>query len=158
MCSILYPLCEVFMPDAVVCQCGADALSQDPLGGANLTLEAYTKCVTHVANLSKPTLFLGGGEYVWECSFIICACSSYHDFFFDPIKQNKGIKFVVPALITHSVTVCTFSGGYDKVSTAKLWTAITGTLLKCPLPTEIPEHQVRGCDGAFISIKGGCYS
>lgn len=90
--SILYPLCEVFMPDAVVCQCGADALSQDPLGGANLTLEAYTRCVTHVANLAKPTLFLGGG-------------------------------------------------GYDKISTAKLWTAITGTLLKCPLPSEIPDHQ-----------------
>lgn len=52
------------MPDAVVCQCGADALSQDPLGGGNLTLEAYTTCVTHVANLSKPTLFLGGGVYL----------------------------------------------------------------------------------------------
>ncbi|XP_045123574.1 histone deacetylase 8-like isoform X2 [Portunus trituberculatus] len=63
--SILYPLCEVFMPDAVVCQCGADALSQDPLGG----------------------------------------------------------------------------GGYNKSNTAKLWTAITATVLKCPVSTEIPEHQ-----------------
>ncbi|XP_063869215.1 histone deacetylase 8-like isoform X1 [Scylla paramamosain] len=90
--SILYPLCEVFIPDAVVCQCGADALSQDPLGGGNLTLKAYTTCVTHVANLSKPTLFLGGG-------------------------------------------------GYNKSNAAKLWTAITSTVLKCPVSAEIPEHQ-----------------
>ncbi|KAG0721874.1 Histone deacetylase 8 [Chionoecetes opilio] len=90
--GMLYPLCEVFLPDAVVCQCGGDALSRDPVGGGNLTLGAYTTCVTHVLNLAKPTLFLGGG-------------------------------------------------GYNKANTAKLWTAITATLLQCPLPSEIPEHQ-----------------
>lgn len=59
--SILYNLCEVYLPSAVVCQCGADAISGDPLGGANLTPEVYSACVRHVLNLNKPTLFLGGG-------------------------------------------------------------------------------------------------
>ncbi|XP_042218643.1 histone deacetylase 8-like isoform X2 [Homarus americanus] len=61
--SILYNLCEVYLPDAVVCQCGADAICGDPLGGANLTPEAFRACVRHVLNLNKPTLFLGGGGY-----------------------------------------------------------------------------------------------
>ncbi|XP_045593976.2 LOW QUALITY PROTEIN: histone deacetylase 8 [Procambarus clarkii] len=61
--SILYNLCEVYMPNAVVCQCGADAVSGDPLGGGNLTPEAFKSCVRHILNLHKPTLFLGGGGY-----------------------------------------------------------------------------------------------
>ena len=73
--STLYPLCEVFMPDAVVCQCGADALTKDPVGGGNLTLKAYTTCVTHVANLSKPTLFLGGGVYFYK--YLTCNCLTF---------------------------------------------------------------------------------
>lgn len=61
--SILYELCEVYFPDAVVCQCGADAISGDPIGGGNLTPEAFRSCIQHIRNLNKPTLFLGGGGY-----------------------------------------------------------------------------------------------
>ncbi|XP_064112963.1 histone deacetylase 8-like [Macrobrachium nipponense] len=61
--SILYNLCEVYMPDAIVCQCGADVISGDPLGGANITPEGFKSAIRHVLNLSKPTLFLGGGGY-----------------------------------------------------------------------------------------------
>ena len=55
-------MCEVYYPDAIVCQCGADAMSGDPLGGANVTPEAFKSAVRHILNLNKPTLFLGGGE------------------------------------------------------------------------------------------------
>ncbi|XP_071544839.1 histone deacetylase 8-like isoform X1 [Panulirus ornatus] len=61
--SILYKLCEVYVPDAVVCQCGADAISGDPIGGANLTSEAFQSCVLQICNINTPTLFLGGGGY-----------------------------------------------------------------------------------------------
>ncbi|XP_069957053.1 uncharacterized protein [Cherax quadricarinatus] len=90
--SILYNLCEVYMPNAVVCQCGGDAVIGDPLGGGNLTPEAFRVCVRHVLNLNKPTLFLGGG-------------------------------------------------GYNVANTARLWTAVTSTILDTALNTEIPEHQ-----------------
>lgn len=61
--STLYSVCEVYFPDAIVCQCGADVISGDPLGGGNLTPEAFKSAIHHVLNLNKPTLFLGGGGY-----------------------------------------------------------------------------------------------
>ncbi|XP_076062556.1 histone deacetylase 8-like [Oratosquilla oratoria] len=61
--SLLRDVYEVFSPDVVVCQCGGDALSGDPLGGANITEVAYQSCIRNVLGLNKPTLILGGGGY-----------------------------------------------------------------------------------------------
>ena len=57
-------IAETFCPDAIVCQCGADALSGDPLGGFNLTQDSYLQCVLDILATNKPTIFLGGGGYV----------------------------------------------------------------------------------------------
>lgn len=43
-------------------------------------------------------------------------------------------------------------GGYNKSNAAKLWTAITATVLKCPVSGEIPEHQV--CGSVGMSLDG----
>ena len=53
---------EVFDPDVVVCQCGADCLSGDPLGGFNLTNKGLTQSVKYIANWNLPLLILGGGK------------------------------------------------------------------------------------------------
>uniref|UniRef100_A0A0A9XY16 Histone deacetylase n=1 Tax=Lygus hesperus TaxID=30085 RepID=A0A0A9XY16_LYGHE len=58
-CKVL----DFFEFDAVVVQCGADGLSGDPLGGFNLTQEAYGHCLRQILMESKPTLILGGGGY-----------------------------------------------------------------------------------------------
>ncbi|MCL4126126.1 UNVERIFIED_CONTAM: hypothetical protein GTU68_055075, partial [Idotea baltica] len=58
--SVIKEVREVFEADAVVCQCGADTLTKDPLGGANISLEGYLKCIEEVLQIKKPTLFLGG--------------------------------------------------------------------------------------------------
>lgn len=50
-----------FMPDAIVVQCGADALAHDPYGGAGLSLKGYCSCIQKVLDKRKPTLLLGGG-------------------------------------------------------------------------------------------------
>lgn len=52
-----------FSPDAIVVQCGADALAHDPNGGATLTARSYCKCVRTVLDKRKPTMLLGGGGY-----------------------------------------------------------------------------------------------
>lgn len=54
---------EAFRPAVVVLQCGADALSRDPLGDLNLGPDAYTSCVREVLSRNMPTLLLGGGGY-----------------------------------------------------------------------------------------------
>ncbi|KAK7068413.1 Histone deacetylase 8 [Halocaridina rubra] len=102
--STLSRICDVYAPNAVVCQCGVDAVTGDPLGEGNLTQEAFTSAVRHVLSLSKPTLFLGGG-------------------------------------------------GYNKVNAAKVWTAITATILDISLPSDVPEHQYFPLYGPSFDIE-----
>lgn len=54
---------ERFRPEAVVCQCGADGLVNDPLGTFNLTPTAYVSCARKLRSYGLPTLLLGGGGY-----------------------------------------------------------------------------------------------
>ncbi len=53
---------EAFQPDVIVCQCGADGVSGDPLGGFNLTGKAISKCVEYLDKWKLPMLVLGGGK------------------------------------------------------------------------------------------------
>ena len=54
---------RLFRPEAIVCQCGADGLANDPLGTFNLTPSAYARCIAIIQGYKLPTLFLGGGGY-----------------------------------------------------------------------------------------------
>ena len=58
------PACaEPEQPDAVVLQCGTDALYGDPCGVHNLSIAAYVRAVQAVRAWKLPTLVLGGGGY-----------------------------------------------------------------------------------------------
>lgn len=52
----------IFEPDACVVQCGADCITGDPLGGANLVPTNIGDCVRKILSWHLPTLFLGGGK------------------------------------------------------------------------------------------------
>ncbi|XP_059621926.1 histone deacetylase 8-like [Phlebotomus argentipes] len=54
---------EQFDPSACVVQCGADILTGDPLGGANLTPRDMIECLNEVKSWNIPCLFVGGGGY-----------------------------------------------------------------------------------------------
>lgn len=60
---------KTFVPSAIVCQCGADTLSKDPLGEANLSLEGYLNCVKLVVGLRTPLVLLGGGKFSFKYFF-----------------------------------------------------------------------------------------
>ncbi|KAK3096748.1 hypothetical protein FSP39_002875 [Pinctada imbricata] len=60
VCRILQKVKEVFIPDAVVCQCGADGLAGDPMDSFNLTHLALAKPLYFITNWKIPTLILGG--------------------------------------------------------------------------------------------------
>jgi len=60
----IYPeIVRRFRPDAIVVQCGADCLAQDPLGAFNLSLVGTAPAVRAILETDRPTLFLGGGGY-----------------------------------------------------------------------------------------------
>ncbi|XP_029212515.2 histone deacetylase 1-like isoform X2 [Acropora millepora] len=54
---------EVYKPNAVVLQCGADSLAGDRLGCFNLSLKGHAQCVNFVKKFNLPLLILGGGGY-----------------------------------------------------------------------------------------------
>ncbi|CAF0915018.1 unnamed protein product [Brachionus calyciflorus] len=57
---------EVYQPEVMVVQCGADSLIGDPIDSLNpfnLTLEGYSNCVRQILSTKIPTIFLGGGGY-----------------------------------------------------------------------------------------------
>lgn len=60
---VIAKVMEMFRPSAVVLQCGADSLCNDPLGTLNLTLKGHGNCVQFVKSFNIPMLVLGGGGY-----------------------------------------------------------------------------------------------
>lgn len=57
------PLVEGFGPEALVIQCGADALADDPLGKQQLSNQALWTAVSALTGVSPRLLVLGGGGY-----------------------------------------------------------------------------------------------
>jgi len=60
---IVLPLIEEFAPQAVVLQCGADALADDPLSRLSLSNGALWRAVGAIKAVSSKLLVLGGGGY-----------------------------------------------------------------------------------------------
>ncbi|XP_044983550.1 histone deacetylase 1-like [Hordeum vulgare subsp. vulgare] len=54
---------QVFQPEAVVLQCGADSLSGDRLAGLDLSVGGHAECVRYLRGFDAPLLLLGGGGY-----------------------------------------------------------------------------------------------
>ncbi|MDH3475593.1 MAG: acetoin utilization protein AcuC [Rhodospirillales bacterium] len=61
--AAVLPLAEAFEPEAVVLQCGADALEDDPLSRLSLSNLALWHVVEAVRGLAPRLLVLGGGGY-----------------------------------------------------------------------------------------------
>ena len=60
---VMSKVMDVYQPNAVVLQCGADSLTGDRLGCFNLTLKGHGRCVEFMRSFNVPLLLLGGGGY-----------------------------------------------------------------------------------------------
>ncbi|KAH6803260.1 histone deacetylase 6 [Perilla frutescens var. frutescens] len=60
---IMQKVMEVYQPDAVVLQCGADSLSGDRLGCFNLSVKGHADCLRFLRSFNVPLMVLGGGGY-----------------------------------------------------------------------------------------------
>ena len=61
--ELVVPIGQALRPDAVVIQCGADALADDPLSRLELTNTALWRAVGRTAALADRVLVTGGGGY-----------------------------------------------------------------------------------------------
>ncbi|KAM0932475.1 putative histone deacetylase [Dioscorea sansibarensis] len=60
---IISKVMQVYQPEAVVLQCGADSLARDLLGSFNLTIKGHAECVKFLRSFNLPLMLLGGGGY-----------------------------------------------------------------------------------------------
>ena len=93
---IIQKVMDVYQPDAVVLQCGADSLSGDRLGCFNLSVKGHADCLRFLRSFNVPLMVLGGGGYTirnvarcWcyevclsSCVFV-CASTYVHLCMFD---------------------------------------------------------------------------
>lgn len=59
----ILPLAAAFRPDAVMLQCGADALEEDPMARLSLSNRALWRVVRALAGIASRFVVLGGGGY-----------------------------------------------------------------------------------------------
>ncbi|CAI0450860.1 unnamed protein product [Linum tenue] len=60
---VMQKVMEVYQPDAVVLQCGADSLTGDRLGCFNLSVKGHADCLRFLRSFNVPLMVLGGGGY-----------------------------------------------------------------------------------------------
>jgi acetoin utilization protein AcuC len=63
LCEVILPKVASFAPQAIVLQCGADAVEDDPLSRLSLSNNAHRRVVAALRPLSPRYLVLGGGGY-----------------------------------------------------------------------------------------------
>lgn len=61
--ALILPRIEEFRPEALVLQCGADSLAEDPLSRLALSNRAYLEAIRALLPLAPRVLVLGGGGY-----------------------------------------------------------------------------------------------
>jgi acetoin utilization protein AcuC len=61
--AVIHPLLARFDPQALVLQCGADALADDPMSELALSNRAYFSAVARLRDVAPRLLVLGGGGY-----------------------------------------------------------------------------------------------
>ena len=80
---LLLPRVAEFRPQALVLQCGADSLTEDPLSRLTVSNRAYLQAVQALVPLAPRVLVLGGGGYnpwsVGRCWTAIWGLLSGHD-------------------------------------------------------------------------------
>lgn len=61
--TLIGPRIEAFAPEAIVLQCGADALTEDPMSRLQLSNNAHRGVVAALRRLAPRLIVLGGGGY-----------------------------------------------------------------------------------------------
>lgn len=81
------PLLEVYNPDIIVVEIGADGLANDPIAHLRLTSNVYEYVLDTLLDFEKPILATGGGGYriedtvrAWAlCWTVLCGDSRHYD-------------------------------------------------------------------------------
>jgi acetoin utilization protein AcuC len=63
LAGVVLPVIEAWRPEAIMLQCGADALEEDPLARLSLSNNAHAEVIAAVMHAAPRFVLLGGGGY-----------------------------------------------------------------------------------------------
>lgn len=96
---IIQKVMEVYQPEAVVLQCGADSLAGDRLGCFNLSVKGHADCLRFLRSFNVPLMVLGGGGYTIRN---VARCWCYE------VSLPLSVSLHLPALFSASLCFCIF--------------------------------------------------
>ncbi|MCL3882823.1 acetoin utilization protein AcuC [Marivita sp. GX14005] len=78
--EVILPAVEAHAPEAIYLQCGADAVSEDPLSRLALSNRCHIRAITALRQMSPRLIVSGGGGYnpwsvgrAWACAWAVLA-------------------------------------------------------------------------------------
>ena len=98
--EVILPVVTRFQPDAIVLQCGADAVEEDPLSRLALSNNAHWSVVSALMGLGCPRLLvLGGGGYnPWSVGRLWTGVWATLNGFDIPERLPEGAEWVLRGL------------------------------------------------------------
>ena len=135
---------EVYQPDAVVFQSGADSLSGDRLGCFNLSIKGHAECLKYMTTFNVPLLVLGGGGYtirnVARCWAYETGCLLDRELV-DAMPQNDYSEYFGP---THTLHIQ--PSNMENQNTREYLEGVRANLLqnlsKMTCKPSVPFHEV----------------
>ncbi len=141
---IMQKVMEVFSPDAIVFQSGADSLSGDRLGCFNLSIRGHAECLKYMSTFNIPLLVLGGGGYtirnVARCWTYETGCLLGCDLE-DVMPANEFSEYFGPTNTLH-ITPSNMENQNTREYIDGIRTRILENLSKLPARPGAPFYQV----------------
>jgi acetoin utilization protein AcuC len=126
--GLILPRVEEFRPDALVLQCGADSLLEDPLARLSLSNRAYLEAVRALVPLAPRVIVLGGGGYnPWSVGRLWTAIWG--------VLSGQELPEELPAEAVKVLSRLTWNGGRRPAPAPEMLT----TLLDAPRESPVRE-------------------
>ena len=133
---LILPRVAEFAPDAVVLQCGADSLLEDPLSRLALSNRAYAAAVAALRPLAPRFLVLGGGGYnpwsVGRCWALIWG-----------VLSGQEVPDRLPPLAQAVLRGLTWGGGGRPLPDEALLTTLLDAPREGPVRAELRDRLAR---------------
>jgi len=141
---IMAKVMEMYAPDAVVFQSGADSLTGDRLGCFNLSIRGHAECLKYMTTFQVPLLVLGGGGYtirnVARCWTYETGCLLGHELE-DKMPTNDYSEYFGP---THTLQIQ--PSNMENQNTPEYLEGVRNRILenlsKIPPKPSVPFHDV----------------
>jgi len=141
---IMNKVMEMYQPEAIVFQSGADSLSGDRLGCFNLSIRGHAECLKFMQSFDIPLLVLGGGGYtirnVARCWVYETGCLLKRELD-EILPPNDYSEYFGPTNTLH-ITPSNMENQNTRDYLDGIRNRVLENLTKIPFRPSVPYHQV----------------